>query len=295
MLFHDPSTQLPRLALACDVGNSRVKFGLFRSPAGGSTVADSIGGFVPVCVRSAVFRRDEPVDWSLLSDWVRSAGVGSIHAVVAGTNPRRAAEICETWDDELVDVPVRYIQRLTGDEIPVLVDEPQRVGIDRVLNAIAADALRPPDCGVIVVDSGTATTVDVVDVDGAFRGGAILPGFELAAWSLHDYTALLPNITIEQLAVESHAPLGANTRAAIRSGLFWGQVGAVNEIVRRLQDGVAGRSLFGRRPPQLLLTGGGADLLAPHFPTARREPYLSMQGLVLAAANPGVLALSRTS
>ena len=84
----------------------------------------------------------------------------------------------------------------------------------------------------IIVDSGTATTVDAVDADGVFLGGAILPGFGLLARSLQRYTALLPLITLEELGTGPPPAVGRDTTAAIKSGLFFGQLGAVRELVR---------------------------------------------------------------
>jgi type III pantothenate kinase len=139
-----------------------------------------------------------------------------------------------------------------------------------------------------VVDCGTATTVDLVDETGAFRGGAILPGFELAAKSLHHYTAKLPFVPMDELLREPHDPLGTNTRAALRSGLFWGQVGAVRELCGRLGSLLAERAelllaaLAGYFPETLVvLTGGGGELLHAELPGTRLEPHLSLQGLVL--------------
>ncbi len=189
---------------------------------------------------------------------------------------------------------------------------PRRVGIDRVLNAVAANVVRPAGRPAVIVDTGTATTVDLVAADGAFEGGAILPGFELCARALHFYTALLPQISIEELATQSCDPLGRETRAALRSGLFWGQLGAVKELIARLGGpaeagwdkaaSAAGpptedshSSMVGLRSPSracpalrddaplVLLTGGGAPLLAPQLASARWEPGLSLQGLVLSA------------
>ena len=109
------------------------------------------------------------------------------------------------------------------------------------------------------------------------RGGRFLPGFELAARSLHEYTALLPLVLIEDLTGESRDPVGDDTIGAIRSGLFWGHVGAVRELLARFE------TTFAPATPLVLLTGGGAKLLAAEFPGALWEPHLSLQGLALVA------------
>ncbi|MCA9071622.1 MAG: type III pantothenate kinase, partial [Planctomycetaceae bacterium] len=149
-------------------------------------------------------------------------------------------------------------------------------GIDRLLNAVAANCVRSKNQPALIVDSGTATTVDTVDQTGAFMGGSILPGFELSARALHHYTALLPLIPLDELnGPKKPIPVGTNTRAAMQSGLYWGQVGAVRELLAR-----SCRS-FGFENPLTLLTGGGGALLAAEFPEAQWFPHLSLQGLAL--------------
>jgi len=282
-----------RRLLVCDVGNSRVKFGLFAATPG---VLETPGvAALPVCLHSAAFPLTDRVDWDLIDRWVALEARPPVHresnaradelpvppgatSFIAGSNPAAIDRIQQEWAQRTRRPPFEQVIDLCR-LIETAVDAPGRVGVDRLLNVVAANVLRAPRQPAVIVDSGTATTVDLVDSDGVFRGGAILPGFELAAKSLHAYTALLPLVTVDELAAEPRAPLGANTRAAIRGGLYWGQVGAVRELVTRQTPGVS------KTPgvsPLVLLTGGGAGLLAEQFPTARREPHLSLQGLVLA-------------
>ena len=125
----------------------------------------------------------------------------------------------------------------------------------------------------MIVDSGTATTVDVVSAEGAFVGGAILPGLAMSARALHHYTALLPLVSVAELGERTPAALGRNTRAAIQSGLLWGQLGAVKELIERQTGSKA----------QVFVTGGGGALLATYLANARFEPHLALQGLVMLA------------
>ena len=83
-------------------------------------------------------------------------------------------------------------------ELPLRVEleKPDHVGIDRLLDAVAVNSRRAPGVPAVIIDAGSAVTVDLVDGAGAFRGGAILPGLRLMAKSLHDYTALLPLIEL---------------------------------------------------------------------------------------------------
>ena len=119
-----------------------------------------------------------------------------------------------------------------ADRIPLLtaLPRPDLTGPDRLLAAWAATVLhgRP----VIVVDLGTATTVDAVDADGFFLGGAILPGFGLAAQALAEGTARLPRVELE-LPDEA---IGVDTAAALQSGIVIGHLGAVRELVTRMRE-----------------------------------------------------------
>ena len=110
--------------------------------------------------------------------------------------------------------------------IAVGLEHPERVGLDRLAAAAAVNRLRSPDRGAIIVDTGSAVTVDLLSADGVFRGGAILPGIDMSARALHEFTDLLPLVSLNELSVPPPA-LGVSTVTAIRGGLFWGQVGAV--------------------------------------------------------------------
>jgi type III pantothenate kinase len=131
--------------------------------------------------------------------------------------------------------------------LPVHLSNPAGVGADRLINAYGAARLH--GIPVIVVDLGTATTVDVVDATGAFVGGAILPGVELSARALAAGTAQLPKVDIDGLP----SPIGRDTQGAIASGVVLGQVGAVRELLERMSREVA--SGTGIRPT-VVVTGG---------------------------------------
>jgi type III pantothenate kinase len=192
---------------------------------------------------------------------------------VCGVQPRHC--------DHLV-----YWLREQGDEVWVIdtwrqlslavaVYHPERVGLDRLLDAVAAlgsyHRYRSP---AIVVDAGTAVTVDWVEPDCGFRGGAILPGFRLMSQALHDHTALLPLIEIKQ--PQPSMP-GRSTAQAIEAGVYYAVAGGVNALIQRL-------TADWTQPPHIFLTGGDAPLLhtAIH---GRTEVWLEMtlEGIRLAA------------
>ena len=251
--------------LAIDVGNSRIKLGLFAiSPP-------PARGALPTCLQRIVVPASEDVPWNTLLEW-KAACPSWRPAVMAGSNPHGVERLLAEWPISL-GPSLKHITNT--DEFPLLirVGEPRRVGIDRLLNAVAVNELRQADQLAVVVDSGTATTVDLIAADGGFSGGAILPGLALSAKALHEYTALLPLVSVAELGQDTPEPIGQNTRAAISSGLFWGQLGAVKELIDR--QGGANAEVF--------VTGGGGALLTTYLPRARFEPHLALQGLVLVA------------
>lgn len=253
--------------LAVDVGNSRIKFGLFARNGTGPE-----GQSLPECLHALAIPVAEDIPWNDIRLWKPLADGGTLSGIVAGANPAGVNKVVSGWPNDDWSIP-KVIDEPVGFPITVNLDAPDKVGIDRLLNGVAANLVRSENRPIVIVDSGTATTVDLISSDGAFAGGAILPGFELASRALNEYTALLPYISIEDLAAETHAPVGKDTRQAISSGLFWGHVGAVRELITRM----AGEDAL------VLLTGGGAGLLAEHLPEAQLEPHLALQGLVLVA------------
>lgn len=150
----------------------------------------------------------------------------------------------------------------------LLVDNPNEVGADRTVNAVAAhSAYGGP---LVVIDFGTATTFDVVDADGSYRGGVIAPGVNLSVEALHRAAAKLPLIAVRRpLSV-----VGRNTVAAMQSGVFWGYVGLIEGVIVRIEEE------FGA-PMTVIATGG----LAPLFSTATRrishvDRDLTLRGLL---------------
>ena len=171
--------------------------------------------------------------------------------------------------------PDDEIMLLTSGDLPLAVKlpRPDMVGVDRLLDALAANRLRTPGRPAVVVDVGSAITVDLVDADGAFLGGAILPGIAMSARALHEFTDLLPQIDMAELA-EPPPALGTATVAAMRSGLFWGAVGAVRQLVEQLT---------GNRDAEVFLTGGAGPVVAQLMGTAARYvPHLTLAGIALA-------------
>lgn len=151
------------------------------------------------------------------------------------------------------------------------VAEPQSVGADRAVNTIAAHALHGGD--LIVIDFGTATTFDVVDYTGAYKGGIIAPGINLSLDALVAAAAKLPRVAIA--APETDSVIGRNTEDQMLIGIFWGYVAMMEGLVARMRAEIG-------RPVKVIATGGLATLFDRHTSVFDAiEPDLTIQGLGL--------------
>jgi len=249
--------------IAIDIGNTNIHIGLFlndeeqffESIPGGSRAK------LTNCLKSA-WKQIPTIEGSTED---RRNGV----IVVSSVKPawtKVIKEIAEAnFDGEI---------HIIGKDIPLpmqlWVDEPDKVGTDRVISAAAAfDVVQD---AVVVADFGTAVTIDLVDHNGIFLGGVICPGFEISAKALRDYTAQLPNIKI----TKPKAPYGKNTVDAINCGLYYSIVGALQEVIRRYAEE------FGKWP-QTVITGSGAKVIAADCEFIDNYvPNLVVKGIVLA-------------
>ena len=151
------------------------------------------------------------------------------------------------------------------------VDEPQNVGADRALNAIAVHDKYQGD--MIVIDFGTATTFDVVDYTGAYKGGIIAPGINLSIDALVNAAAKLPRIAIE--VPEDKSVIGRTTASQMLTGVYWGYVAMMEGLVARLKREIG-------RPVKVVATGGLATLFDKQTDLFDAvEPDLTIQGLSL--------------
>ena len=177
--------------VAVDIGNSRIKIGWFDLPLQRSREK-------PLCLPQPRGILALPTaDWSdsTLANW--SAEIPPTTPWWIASVNRPAATRLTNW------VQQRYPARqLSHVDLPIVatVEHPERVGIDRLAGAVAANELRQPQRPAIVIGVGSAITVDLISADGVFRGGAILPGIGMSARALDEFTDLLPRSPLEELA-----------------------------------------------------------------------------------------------
>jgi len=188
--------------------------------------------------------------------------------VVSSVKPAWTKLIREIAKNDLGEKP--YI---IGKDIPLpmtlSVDEPEKVGTDRVVSAAAAYAV--VEDAVVVADFGTAVTIDLVDESGVFQGGVIFPAFEVSAKALKENTAQLPNVKVTR----PKAPYGKNTADAINCGLYYSAVGTLEEVTRRYAEKIG-------KWPQTVLTGAAAKVIADDCQFIDSYvPNLVVKGIVL--------------
>ena len=163
----------------------------------------------------------------------------------------------------------------------IAMDQPDEVGADRLLNALAAH--RRYTGPLMVIDFGTATTFDVVNAKGAYIGGIICPGINLSIEALHHAAARLPRIGIGR----PQAVIGRNTVGAMQSGIYWGYVAMIEGLVARVQAETGGGL-------KVIGTGGLAPLLAEGTTVIGHiDPDLTLDGLRMLAQRNPVPILSR--
>ena len=255
--------------LVADVGNTRIKLAVVSPPAG--------TGLPGVTQRHDLGARDVRV--AAVEAWLRVAAPGpavmllaSVHEAAAARLEGALAELSATRHR-----PLRQ-RRVKHDDLPleIRVDEPHRVGIDRLAGAAAAARTKPAGVPAIVVDCGTATTVDLVSDAGVFLGGAILPGPALMARALAEGTSRLPEVAA--LEHDGPPPLpGRSTGAAIAAGIGWGIRGAVTALVAEARRVVGPQAC-------IILTGGARGAVRDVLPGAVEMPDLVLAGIGMAAA-----------
>ena len=152
--------------------------------------------------------------------------------------------------------------------IEVRIDKPSEAGADRLVNALGAHIVYPGD--LIVIDSGTATTFDVIAADGGFEGGVIAPGINLSMEALHSAAAKLPRVAIQR----PRKVVGTDTVGAMQSGVFWGYIALIEGLIARIKA-ERGTAMT------VVATGGvaslfhGATTAIDHF-----DPDLTIRGLL---------------
>ena len=249
--------------IAVDIGNTNIDIAVFLD--GQEQFIEAIPGRSHAKLTNCLISAWEKIPIAKSSKEKKRDGV----VVVSSVKPAWTKLIEETVKDNLSE-KVHIIGKDIPLPIPLLVDEPDKVGTDRVVSAAAAYAV--VEDAVVVADVGTAVTIDLVDQNGVFQGGVICPGFEISAKTLKDNTAQLPNVKV----TKPQGPYGKNTAEAINCGLYYSIIGALEEVVRRYAEQIG-------RWPQTIITGACAETIKDDCDFIDSYvPNLVVKGIVLA-------------
>jgi type III pantothenate kinase len=258
------------MLLAIDVGNTNTKFAIhdgatwraqWRASTASTRTADEYAPWLSQLMALAGMRLDE-VNACIISTVVPQAlfNLRNLSRRYVGAEPMVIGEAGLQLG------------------IEVRIDKPSEAGADRLVNAVGAFI----EYGgpAIVIDSGTATTFDIVGADGAFEGGIILPGINLSLQALHDAAARLPRVEIR----DPGRVIGKDTVSAMQSGIYWGSIDMIEGICKRIRTEYA-------KPMKTIATGGVAALFEGSFPSIDHfDQDLTSRGLLeIFKRNGGVL------
>ena len=243
------------MLLAIDIGNTCIDIGLlagddlvFRHKCSTAPPADA-------CLQRLLAALDASPVGVVIGSVVAELGAAYAEAC-RGLSSGPVLQASSTWDWGLC---IDY-------------DDPARIGVDRLAAAAAAHRAAPAGQAAVVVDAGTALTVDAIDAEGTFRGGAIAPGLRLGLNALSAGTSFLPQV---ELAATTPL-LGKNTPDGLRAGALHGSAALVEGLCARMAAALDS-------PVAVFLTGGDSPLLQPHIPAVHIcDPDLVLRGLALA-------------
>jgi len=250
------------LLLAVDVGNTDTVFGVFRA-------ADLIQSWRVQTQRG----RTSDELWLLVDGLFSCSRVdrASVDGIIVGSVVPPLIATIRSMAEQYFGITPFIVDPSSNAGMPILYENPSEVGADRIVNAIAAfehwgrQMPRP----VIVCDFGTATTLDVVTAGGEYLGGVICPGVTISADALFQRAARLPRVEVRKPS----RIVGQNTVSSMESGLFWGYVGMVEGLLRRIEGELDGHAAC-------VATGGLARVIASEIPTIDHvDVDLTLHGL----------------
>jgi type III pantothenate kinase len=252
------------MLLAIDVGNTNIVLGVFD----GESLVQSW--------RLQTLRERTSDELGLLVDGLfahsRLERV-QVHGVILGSVVPPLTGTIRTMVERYFGITAVVIEPGVDTGMPILYDNPSEVGADRIVNGVGAWERFGKAGGrpMIVVDFGTATTFDAISARGEYLGGAICPGVQISADALFQRAARLPRIDVRKPS----RIVGRTTVGAMESGLFWGYVGMVEGLVKRMDEELGGNAIC-------VATGGLADVIAPETTLIQHvDPDLTLHGLRL--------------
>ena len=250
------------MLLAIDIGNTNIVLGVFD------------GDKLTVSWRLLTLRERTADEVGLMTTGLfahRQLDMRRIDAAVMGSVVPVLTPILRNMCATYVGRDPFVVDPVTNAGMPILYERPAEVGADRIANSVAAYEQHGRRSGLplIIADLGTATTFDAVTAKGEYLGGVICPGPQIAADALFQRTARLPRVDVRK----PRSVIGHTTIGAIESGLFYGYLGMVEGLMRRMIEELGGRATC-------IATGGLAPLVLPETNMFEaHEPDITLHGL----------------
>ena len=250
------------MLLAIDIGNTNIVLGVFE----GAKLVQSW--------RLLTLRERTADEVGLLVTGLfahEKIALTAIKAIVMGSVVPVLTPIMRSMCERYFGKQPLVVKPASNAGMPILYKNPEEVGADRIANSIAAFEThgRTHKLPLIIADLGTATTFDAVSAKGEYLGGVICPGPQIAAEALFQRAARLPRVDVRKPS----SVIGQTTIGAIESGLFYGYLGMVEAIVKRMTDELGGKATC-------IATGGLASLIVPETTLfVANEPDITLHGL----------------
>ncbi len=247
------------MLLTIDIGNTSIKLGIF----------DNNNLIITWHLATELNRQSDEYGMLLLS-LLRNKDISScdIDGVVLCSVVPPLVTTFQKTSQKYLGISPLTIEAGIKTGVRICVENPRELGPDRVVNAVAAHSLYSES--VIVIDLGTATTFDVISKAGDYIGGVIAPGIRIASEALFLHTAVLPRIEFSQPT----EVVGKNTVSAMQSGIFYGYIGLIENIVKRIEQCLNCKST-------IVATGGYVQLVNEISVIDKIEPSLTLIGLRL--------------
>ncbi len=232
--------------MAADIGNTQTVLGIFE--------AEELKARWRIATES--YRTADEVGAScaaLLG--LRGMSFENVTALIVSSDVPPLIRSYRNFADYLLGVPFYFVSPEMKTGLQNRYDDPSQVGSDRIVNSVAAS--RFYGLPAIIVDFGTATTVEAVDADANYKGGALMPGVYISLDALASRAAKLANVDLEERVPKA---IATNTSDSIRSGFIYGYAGAVDSLIRRFKEEMGTQ----REGFQVIATGGPAPAIVPH-------------------------------
>jgi type III pantothenate kinase len=253
-----PTERRMRMLLAIDIGNTNIEVGVFRDRE----------LFKHWKIRSGREKTCDEYKITLLNLFSLSGlEISEIESVIIASVVPPLTPVFKDLSRAVFHIKALVVGPGLKTGMPILYENPQEVGADRIVASVAAyEKYGGP---TIVVDFGTATTFDAVSAKGEYLGGAIAPGIQIAAEALYLKTAKLPRIEI----AKSKRAIGRTTVASMQSGLYFGTIGLVANIIKSIKEELGGDAT-------VVATGGLSPLICGEIDViSHQAPFLVLEGL----------------